>query len=192
MKILCLAVLYGMGPRSIGLALGRHPLVGAAIRDQFAWRYAKFWAGRDAVVDRLRHLGVIYAVDGWPLRISYAPNEKSILNFPCQSGGAVMLRKAVVDLCRAGIVPIMTVHDGLLFEEQDPARIMEAQAIMNAAGREVCDGIDVGVSVDWSTLRGGHRFHDKRKKAKELWGVMMETLVEVGAMPADKLRETVG
>jgi hypothetical protein len=86
----------------------------------------------------------------------------------------------------------MTVHDGLLFEEKDPAKIMEAQAIMNAAGREVCDGIDVGVSVDWSTLKGGQRFHDKRRKAKELWGVMMQTLVEVGAMPADKLRETVG
>ena len=59
---------------------------------------------------------------GWPLRISHSPNQRSLLNFPMQSDGAEMLREATVRLCDAGIVPIMLVHDGILFEEDGPAQ----------------------------------------------------------------------
>ena len=54
------------------------------------------------------------------------------MNFPMQSDGAEMLREATVRLCDAGIVPIMLVHDGILFEETDPRKIEQATEIMRA------------------------------------------------------------
>jgi hypothetical protein len=73
-------------------------------------------------------------------------------------------------LCDAGIVPIMLVHDGILFDEEDPRKIEEAREIMRAVGREVCDGIDVGVDLDWSTMQTGRRYRDKRPLAMKMGG----------------------
>ena len=51
-----------------------------------------------------------------------------------QSGGAAMLRLATIRLCEAGIVPIMLIHDGILFEETDADKIEHAMEIMRQAG----------------------------------------------------------
>jgi hypothetical protein len=120
---------------------------------------------------------------GWPMHISHSPYQRSLLNFPMQSDGAEMLREATVRLCDAGIVPIMLVHDGILFEETDPRKIKEAIEIMRAVGREICDGIDVGVDLDWSTLKTGPRYRDKRPMAKAMWDTIMDVLVSIGALP---------
>ena len=55
----------------------------------------------------------IESVGGWPLYITTSPNQRTLYNFPMQSGGAEMLRLATVRLCDAGIVPIMLIHDGV-------------------------------------------------------------------------------
>ena len=62
----------------------------------------------------------IESVFGWPLHISTSPNQRTLYNFPMQAGGAEMLRLATMRLCDAGIVPIMLVHDGILFEDDEP------------------------------------------------------------------------
>jgi hypothetical protein len=98
-----------------------------------------------------------------------------------QSDGAEMLREATVRLCEAGIVPIMLIHDGILFEESDPHKIEQAEEIMRAAGRVVCDGLEIGVDAD-PPLIGGARYRDKRPVAKEMWSVIKSVLVEVGAL----------
>ena len=74
-------------------------------------------------------------------------------------------------------------HDGILFEESDPRRIEEAQGMMRAVGREISDGIDVGVDLDWSTLTGGRRYHDKREMAVKMWAAIMDVFVSIGALP---------
>ncbi len=67
---------------------------------------------------------------GWPLHLSHSPNRRTLFNFPMQSGGAEMLRLATVRLCAAGIVPIMLVHDGILFDEANEEQIAHAREIM--------------------------------------------------------------
>jgi hypothetical protein len=116
-----------------------------------------------------------------------------------QSDGAEMLREATVRLCAAGIIPIMLVHDGILFSETDPRKIGEAMQIMRAVGSEICNGIKVGVDLDWSTLatRGvkidahtdwtklqheDRRYRDKRPMAKAMWDTIMDVLVSIGAL----------
>ena len=87
-------------------------------------------------------------VFGWPLYLSTSPNKRTLYNFPMQGNGAEMLRLAAWRLCEAGIVPNMLMHDGMLIEVQGEEQIEHAKDIMRAAGREVCDGLEIGVDVD--------------------------------------------
>jgi hypothetical protein len=98
-----------------------------------------------------------------------------------QSGGAAMLRRAVIRLCDAGIVPIMTIHDGILFEETDPGKLEHAIEIMRQAGREICDGLEIGVDIDQKVV-GGARYRDKRPMAVRMWATIMNVLKEIGAL----------
>jgi hypothetical protein len=183
MKPIQLGINYGMGVPSLARSLGRHRLIAAEIIGLYARRHPVFWQGRFEAVQTAMLRRRIESSYGWPLRISHSPNQRSLLNFPMQSDGAEMLREATVRLCNAGIVPIMLVHDGILFEEADPRKIEEAAEIMRAVGREICDGIDVGVDLDWCTKLHRHRYHDKREMAKKMWDTIMDVLVSIGVLP---------
>jgi len=124
----------------------------------------------------------IESVFGWPLRISTSPNIRTLYNFPMQSGGAEMLRLAAWRMCEAGIVPIMLIHDGILLEEASLERIEHAREIMLQAGRDICDGFEIGVDVD-QLLKGGARYYDKRPVAQKMWATIMDALKAVGAIP---------
>ena len=118
---------------------------------------------------------------GWPLHITTSPNERTLYNFPMQAGGAEMLRLATMRLCEAGIVPIMLIHDGILFEETDSEKIAEAAEIMRAAGRAVCEGFEIGVDLD-QRLEHGARYRDKRPMAQKMWATIMDILRVIGAL----------
>ena len=47
-----------------------------------------------------------------------------------QTGGAEMLRLAANRLCEADLVPIMLVHDGILFELDNEEQVEHAKEIM--------------------------------------------------------------
>ena len=53
---------------------------------------------------------------------------------------------------------------------------------MRAAGREVCDGFEIGVDVD-QRLESGARYQDKRPVAQQMWATIMNALKETGATP---------
>jgi hypothetical protein len=99
-----------------------------------------------------------------------------------QADGAEMLRLAAWRLCEAGIVPCMLIHDGILFEATDREQVEHAKEIMLKAGRDVCDGFEIGVGVD-QMLVGGARYADKRPMAKRMWGTIMSALEAVKAIP---------
>ena len=92
-----------------------------------------------------------------------------------------MLRLAANRLCDADLVPIMLVHDGILFELDNEEQVEHAMEIMRAAGREVCGGFEIGVDED-QKLIGGARYRDKRPVAVSMWDTVMETLQEIGAL----------
>lgn len=144
--------------------------------------YPRFWWWRENMVETAMLERRIESVFGWPLRISTSPNIRTLYNFPMQSGGAEMLRLAAWRLCEAGIVPIMLVHDAVLLEETCLERIALAKEIMLKAGRDVCDGLEIGVSED-QLLIGGARYYDKRPMARSMWATIMGALRAVGALP---------
>ena len=182
MKPLQLGINYGMGVRSLSRGLGRHPMIASEVIIRHQQRYTKFWPWREATVDRAMLERVITSeFDGWPLHISNSPNRRTLYNFPMQSGGAEMLRLAANRLCEADLIPIMLVHDGILFELDTEEQVEHAKEIMRAAGREVCGGLEIGVDVD-QKLIGGARYRDKRLVAQKMWDTVMETLAEIGAL----------
>jgi len=93
-----------------------------------------------------------------------------------------MLRHGAWRLCEAGIVPCMLIHDGILFEATDCEEIEHAKEIMRTAGRDVCDGFEIGVDAD-QILLGGARYSDKRPVAKKMWATIMSALEAVRAIP---------
>ena len=96
-----------------------------------------------------------------------------------------MLRLGTVRLVEADIVPIMLIHDGILFEETEAEKIEHAIEIMRGAGRDVCDGFEIGVDLD-KRIEGGDRYRDDRPMAKKMWATIMDTIEAIGAMPEKK------
>ena len=175
MKPLQLGINYGMGVPSLARGLDRHPLIASEIIKLHKRTYPRFWEWRAQMVHGAMMVRRIESVFGWPLRVAYSPNKRTLFNFPMQSGGAEMLRLAAVRLCEAGIVPIMLIHDGILFEETDPGKIEHAKEIMLQAGRDVCNGFEIGVDED-QRLGGGDIYRDKREVALKMWDTITRAL----------------
>jgi DNA polymerase I len=179
MKPLQLAVNYGMGVSSLAKGLDRHPLVASAIIEQHKVTYPRFWKWREEQAQLAMLNRKMETVFGWPLYLSSSPNKRTLYNLPMQGNGAEMLRLAAWRLCEAGIVPNMLIHDGILIEAHDEAQITQAIEIMRAAGREVCNGFEIGVDID-KRLEHGARYRDKRPVAQQMWQTIMDVLREIG------------
>jgi DNA polymerase family A len=163
MKCLQLGISYGMTVPGLARGLNRHPLIASGIIERHKRTYPRFWEWRSARVMTAMFERRIESVFGWPLHITTSPNQRSLYNFPMQSGGAEMLRLAAWRLCEAGIVPAMLVHDGILLELDSLEQVEHAKEIMRAAGRDVCDGFEIGVDTD-QLLIDGARYIDKRPR----------------------------
>jgi hypothetical protein len=184
MKSLQLGVNYGMGVRSLAKGLDRHRLIASEVITLHQRRYPRYWqfkkeTAQQAMFDRVMES----EYDGWPMHLSTSPNKRTLYNFPMQSGGASMLRLAATRMCEAGLIPNMLVHDGILIEVQTPEQVEEVVEIMRAAGKEVCNGFEVGADVDFDSREKGQRFMDKRPEAVAMWATIMDVLKEIGALP---------
>jgi hypothetical protein len=183
MKALQLGINYGMGVPSLARGLDRHPLVASTIIERHKRTYPRFWQWRTNLVQHAMLDRRIESSLGWPLQITSSPNQRTLFNFPMQSAGADMLRLAAVRLCEAGIVPSMLVHDGILLELDDNLQLESAKEIMRSAGRDICNGLEIGVDVD-QKLTNGARYRDKRPVALKMWDTVMGTLEAIKAIPS--------
>jgi len=181
MKMLQLAIIHGIGVPALARGLDRHPLIASEIIERHKRTYPRFWEWRAGVVEDAMLARRIESCFGWPLHIATSPNERTLYNFPMQSGGAEMLRLAAWRLCEAGIIPCMLVHDGILLQETDREKIEHAKEIMRQAGRDVCGGFEIGVDVD-QMLIGGARYRDKRPMAQKMWATIEDVLMTIGAL----------
>jgi hypothetical protein len=109
-----------MGVPSLARGLDRHPLIASEIIERHKRRYPRFWQWRAEMVQAAMLDRRMESAFGWPLHITHSPNQRTLYNFPMQSGGAEMLRLATVRLCEAGIVPIMLIHE--VFYLKKPTR----------------------------------------------------------------------
>jgi DNA polymerase I len=184
MKSLQLGVNYGMGVPSLARGLDRHPIIASTIIQLHKQTYSRFWEWRESMVQEAMLARQMETVFSWPLYLTSAPNKRTLYNFPMQGNGAEMLRLAAVRLCDAGIVPNMLVHDAVLLEVDDKEQIAHAIEIMKSAGRDVCNGLEIGADKD-QMLEHGSRYADKREVAEDMWSTIIETLQEIGVLPKE-------
>ena len=184
MKSLQLGINYGMGVPSLAKGLDRHPIIASVIIETHKRTYPRYWQWREEQADAAMQDRKMKSVFGWPLYLSSSPNRRTLYNFPMQSGGAEMLRLAAVRLCDAGIIPSMLVHDAILLEADSEEQIAHAAEIMKQAGRDVCDGFEIGVDIE--RMKDG-RFRDKRPMAQKMWATIMQALQAVGALPEGQI-----
>jgi DNA polymerase I len=182
MKPLQLGINYGMGVPSLAKGLNQHSLIASGIIERHKQMYPRFWQWREEVVMSAMLTRRIESSFGWPLHLTTSPNKRTLYNFPMQSDGAEMTRLATWRLTEAGIIPVMLVHDGILLEVKTREQIEQAKEIMLSAGRDVCDGFEIGVDTD-QELIGGARYTDKRPMAKKMWATIMRALETVRALP---------
>jgi hypothetical protein len=90
MKVLQLAISYGMGVPSLARGLNRHPLIASAIIERHRRRYPRFWSWRENVVQTAMLKRRVESTFGWPLHLTASPNQRTLLIFQ---------RKAAVPKC---------------------------------------------------------------------------------------------
>jgi hypothetical protein len=184
MKAIQLGINYGMGVPSLAKGLDRHPLIASTIIERHKQTYPRFWQWRSDMVQQAMLARKIETEFRWPLYLTSSPNKRTLYNFPMQGGGAEMLRLAAWRLCEANIVPAMLVHDAVLLEVQSQEELAQAVEIMRAAGRDTCNGLEIGVDID-QVLANGARYTDKRPVAQEMWATIMHALQATGAVPKE-------
>ena len=115
-KVCNLAVVYQAGPQRVAAQLGR-PL--AEARHYLATHRQEFWPlhhGIEVMIAQARHDNVVIMQDGWRRALPSPFSRAAAANAPIQGTAAAMYRRGVVELHRASLSLLATVHDSFLFE----------------------------------------------------------------------------
>src|SRR6516164_6478268 len=145
-----LAVLYGMGEKSLAEKIGRPPVVARDLLRAHRETYPAFWRWSDAAVDHAMLKGTLHTVFGWRIHVGEDPNPRSLRNFPMQANGAEMLRLACCLATERGIEVCAPVHDAVLIcapldrLEEDIAGM---RAAMAAASKIILGGFELRTDV---------------------------------------------
>ena len=132
-KALQLALGYGKGVKALGVDF--HAIMGggeaqasAKARQIHAWHqraFKDYWAWANQGVRDAYSKGWTEALDGWVSWVTVNRTKKTqLLNFPMQSTGAVMMRKATLmfyEAWRNGLLPplLCSQHDGFYFNTSE-------------------------------------------------------------------------
>jgi len=108
------------------------------------------------LVSRASAVGYFETVFGWKYFLpNLEPvNPRRLMNWPLQSHGSEILRRAIIDLYDSGYEIVMPVHDAVLIHmKREPWRVMRKKInklknIMSEAAKEVI-GTEIKVDVDF-------------------------------------------
>ena len=111
--------------------------------------------------------GWLWVWDGWQCLLGDKPNVRSVLNWPVQWTGAVLLRLAIILGARKGVRIIAPVHDAILIEARDDD-IEEHVRLATEAMDEACRAVlgDV-IHTEHQIIRADGRYYDQ--KGEKVW-----------------------
>jgi DNA polymerase I-like protein with 3'-5' exonuclease and polymerase domains len=139
--------------------------------------FPRFTQWAEEMVDIGNLTGRLATVFGWPVHVSNSTRPTTLRNFPMQGNAAEMLRIACCLATEHGVEVCAPIHDALLVqsaaEDIDQVVAVTVDA-MEAAGRAVLDGFNVGTDV--MVTRWPDRYHDPRGQA------MWERVIQLSGM----------
>ena len=103
--------------------------------------FATYWLWIEDSISKARQQGYIRSLDGWTYFVDDKVRDTQLLNFPMQSNGAFMMRRAVEHCYESGDIDLIcTLHDALYITApasaiRDPVALV--RHCMDAACRDV-------------------------------------------------------
>jgi DNA polymerase I len=174
-KVLFLAIGYGMGVRTLARQLERPEYEARDLMRRFEVTFPVFCNWSQQVGWCAGWHGRIRNQLGWPLLVDDDTRPTTVRNFPMQSTGSAMLQIALVLAEKHGLETVAVVHDALMIESDvDEAADVEAavRAVMVQASRELLGGLELRVDV--ATVRHPDRYQDPR--GEETWNEILRIL----------------
>ena len=187
-KILFLANVYGQGPKAVASQL--NCTVAHAKFLQKKWRdiYSVYCNWSDGIIEAGLNKGYLSTVNGWQRHIKdlfkikdgkKVDIRRSLMNWPIQSHGAEILRKALQDLTDEQFEVCALVHDAILIQipiADFNSRLDEAKRIMVNASIEIVGG---PIRVEHEVIRSNFKQYGKdgkENKDQELFNRIMEEI----------------
>ena len=137
LKVLCLAVQYGMQTATLATRLGVSEIEAREMLLHHRGLFSQYWHWSEDWLHHSLDSGMMQTVFGWECATGIVEfNERSIRNFPVQATSADIFRLACVWGTRHGLTLIAPVHDAVLLESTDDrieADVALMQEIMRRA-----------------------------------------------------------
>jgi hypothetical protein len=165
---------YGMTKYGIARKTGKSLLWARDIAARHRQAYPVFHSWLADVVAQAQFDGFIQTPYGFPMAVTEATSNRTIMNFPAQGAGADLLRLTAIAATEAGICIAALVHDALWAMAPLAAldaTIAKLTEIMIKASTLVTGGLPIGVTVEaivrWPDCLGDVRKDDD--KGQKMW-----------------------
>ena len=171
-KAVVLGVNYGRTKQGLAKVLGLPINECAKLLRGYWAAFSTYARWRTIVRVSMLGQGRLWVWDGWQCSLGIQPNIRSVLNWPIQSTGAVLLRLAIVLAARKGVRIIAPVHDAIMIEARDE-HIEEHVRLAKEAMDEACRAVlgDV-IRTECQIIHAGGRYYDE--KGEKLWRIICE------------------
>ena len=165
-KVLYLASSYGQGPRAIAESLKCSVAHAKFLQMKYHETYKKYFNWNKGFIEAILNKNYLTTISSWQRHIKdlfqFKDGKKidirrSLLNWPIQSHGAEILRKALIDLTDENFEVCALVHDAVLIQIPIPEfsqRLEEAKDIMQKASFEVVGGV---IKVDHEIIKTNYK-----------------------------------
>jgi DNA polymerase-1 len=193
LKVLCLAVQYGMQTATLATRLGVSETEAHEMLLHHRGLFSQYWHWSEDWLHHSLDSGTMRTVFGWQCATGIVEfNERSIRNYPVQANCADLFRLAYVWGTRHGLTLIAPVHDAILLESTDDrieADVALMQEIMRRASRVILNPTAAGaieLRTDAKIIRHPGRYTDPR--GEELWNTVLKLLAERRERTATSVR----
>ena len=175
-----LAIGYGQTPYGLKNKLGISLPNATFIHSQIVRTYNVFQEWSKAIISKANQRGYFITKYGWKYWLSdrEIANPRRLINWPIQSHGSEILRRAMIDLDEKGFEISMIIHDAVLIHCKGKKLravindIKEIKKIMSEAAKKVI-GAPIGVDTN---LIG--RSYQQSGDDKKRWEQLYEKLIK--------------
>jgi hypothetical protein len=183
LKVLCLAVQYGIQTSTLATRLGVSDIEAHEMLLHHYGLFSQYWHWSDDWLHHSLDTGRMKTVFGWECATGITEfSERSIRNWPVQSTCADLFRLAYVWGTRHGLNLIAPVHDAVLLESPEDrieADVALMREVMRRASLVILNPTSDGtieLRTDVKIIRHPGRYADSR--GAELWETVLKLLAD--------------